>query len=134
MLALGNNDNFHRVITLQTACDSTTVPPARVAPSSAETQLVSGNVSSLSAGARSVQPRTVSAAECPYCDNETHSLSKCEQFHVLSVSDRNAKPEIGVMYNKQSDNKAMDTMISSGYADEVPHAEPPSDRSWTRGT
>ena len=128
----GANDNFHRVITLQTACDSTTVPPARVAPSSAETQLVSGNATSISAGAgaRSVRPRIVSAAECPYCDNETHTLLKCEQFHVLSVSDRNAKPEINVMYNKQSDNKAMDTTISSGYADEVLHAEPPSDRSW----
>ena len=128
----GANDNFHRVITLQTACDSTTVPPARVAPSSAETQLVLGNVTSLSAGAaaRSVQPRTVSAAQCPCCDNETHTLLKCEQFHVLPVSDRNAKPEINVMYNKQPDNKTMDTMISSGYAEEVPHADPPSDRSW----
>ena len=130
----GANDNFHRVIILQTACDSTTVPPARVTPSNAETQLVTGNVSPLSASAaaRSVQPRTVSAAQCPCacCDNETHTLLKCEQFHVLPVSDRNAKPEINVMYNKQPDNKAMDTMISSGYAEEVPHADPPSDRSW----
>ena len=130
----GANDNLHRVITLQTACDSTTVPPARVTPSNAETQLVTGNVSPLSASAaaRSVQPRTVSAAQCPCacCDNETHTLLKCEQFHVLPVSDRNAKPEINVMYNKQPDNKAMDTMISSGYAEEVPHADPPSDRSW----
>ena len=130
----GANDNFHRVITLQTACDSTPVQPARVTPSNAETQLVTGNVSPLSASAaaRSVQPRTVSAAQCPCacCDNETHTLLKCEQFHVLPVSDRNAKPEINVMYNKQPDNKAMDTMISSGYAEEVPHADPPSDRSW----
>ena len=128
----GANDNFHRVITLQSACDSTTVPPARVAPSSAETQLVLGNVSSLSAGAaaRSVQPRTVSAAQCPCCDNETHTFLKCEQFHVLPVSDRNAKPEINVMYNKQPDNKTMDTMISGGYAEEVPHADPPRYRSW----
>ena len=128
----GANDNFHRVITLQTACDSTTVPPARVAPSSAETQLVLGNVSSLSAGAaaRSVQPRTASAAQCPCCDNETHTFLKCEKFHVLPVSDRNAKPEINVMYNKQPDNKTIDTMISSGYAEEVPHADPPRDRSW----
>ena len=128
----GKNDNLHRVITLQTACDSTTVPPAQVAPSSAETQLVLGNVSSLSAGAaaRSVQPRTASAAQCPCCDNETHTLLKCEQFHVLPVSDRNAKSEIHVMYNKQPDNNTMDTMISSGYAEEVPHTDPPSDRSW----
>ena len=42
----------------------------------------------------------------------------------------NAKPEINVMYNKQPDNKAMDTMISSSYAKEVPHAEPPSGRTW----
>ena len=49
---------------------------------------------------------------------------------MLPVSDRNAKPEINVMYNKQPDNKAMDTMISSGYAEEVPHADPLSDRSW----
>ena len=34
------------------------------------------------------------------------------------------------MYNKQPDNKAMDTMISSSYAEEVPHAEPPSGRTW----
>ena len=102
------------------------------APSSAETQLVLGNVSSLSAGAaaRSVQPRTVSAAQCPCCNNETHTLLKCEQFHVLPVSDCNATPEINVMYNKQPDNKTMYTMISSGYAEEVPHADPPSDRSW----
>ena len=130
----GENDNFHRVITLQTACDSTPVQPERVTPSWAETQLVTGNVSPLSASAaaRSVQPRTVSAAQCPCacCDNETHTLLKCEQFHVLPVSDRNAKPEINVMYNKQPDNKAMDIMISSGYAEEVPHADPPSDRSW----
>ena len=128
----GANDNLHRVITLQTACDSTTLPPARVAPSSAETQLVLGNVSSLSAGAaaRSVLPRTASATQCPCCDNETHTLLKCEQFHVLSVSDGNAEPEINVMCNKQRDNKTMDTMISSGYAEEVPHAEPPIDRSW----
>ena len=33
------------------------------------------------------------------------------------------------MYNKQPDNKAMDTMISSSYAEEVPHAEPPSGRT-----
>ena len=91
-----------------------------------------GNVSSLSAGAaaRSVQPRTVSAAQCPCCDNETNTFLKCEQFHVLPVSDRNAKPEINVMCNKQPDNKTMDTMISSGYAEEVSHAEPPIDRSW----
>ena len=37
----------------------------------------------------------------------------------------NAKPEIKVMYNK-----TMDTMISIGYAEEVPHAEPPSDSLW----
>ena len=42
----------------------------------------------------------------------------------------NAQPEINVMYNKQPDNKTIDTMISSGYAEEVPHAEPPIDRSW----
>ena len=42
----------------------------------------------------------------------------------------NAKPEINVMYNKQPGNKAMDTMISSSYAEEVPHAEPPSGRTW----
>ena len=42
----------------------------------------------------------------------------------------NAKPEINVMCNKQPDNRTMDTMISSGYAEEVPHADPPSDSSW----
>ena len=62
MLALRENDHFNRVITLHTACDSTPVQPERVTPSWEETQLVSGNVSSLSAGAgaRSVQPRNVS--------------------------------------------------------------------------
>ena len=128
----GANDTFQRIITLQSASDSTPVQPERVTPSCAETQLVSGNATSISAGAgaRSVQPRIVSAAQCPCCDNETHTLIKCEQFHVLPVSDRNIKPEINVMCNKQPDNKAMDTMISSGYAEEVPHADPPSDRSW----
>ena len=94
---------------MQSASDSTPVQPERVTPSCAETQLVSGNATSISAGAgaRSVQPRIVSAAPCPCCDNETHTLLKCEQFHVLPVSDRNTKPEINVMCNKQPDNKAM---------------------------
>ena len=34
------------------------------------------------------------------------------------------------MYYKQPDNKAMDTMISSSYAEEVPHVEPSSGRTW----
>ncbi len=72
--------------------DSATVQSERVALSSADTPIVSSNVSSRSAGARarSVQSRTVSAVQCPYCGNDTHKLLKCEQFHVLSVSDRNA--------------------------------------------
>ena len=62
-----------------------------MSPSSAATQ--SADVSSQPAGARSrsvPHSRTVSSAQCPYCSNETHTLLKCEQFHVLSVSDRNA--------------------------------------------
>ena len=34
------------------------------------------------------------------------------------------------MYYKQPDNKARDTMISSSYAEEVPHVEPSSGRTW----
>ena len=79
-------------VTTRFSGDSATVQSERMAPSSANTQIVSSNVSSRSAGARarSVQSRTVSPAQCPYCGNDTHKLLKCEQFHVLSVSDRNA--------------------------------------------
>ena len=69
----------------------TTEQHERVSPSSAAIQ--SANASSQPAGARSLSvphSRTVSAAQCPYCGNDTHKLLKCEQFHVLSVSDRNA--------------------------------------------
>ena len=69
----------------------TTEQHERVSPSSAAIQ--SANASSQSAGSRSrsvPHSRTVSAAQCPYCGNNTHKLLKCEQFHVLSVSDRNA--------------------------------------------
>ena len=69
----------------------TTEQPERVSPSSAATQ--SADVSSQPAGARSrsvIHSITVSAAQCPYCSNVTHELLNCEQFHVLSVSDRNA--------------------------------------------
>ena len=69
----------------------TTEQHERVSPSSAAIQ--SANASSQPAGARSrsvPHSRTVSAAQCPYCGNDTHKLLKCEQFHVLSVSDRNA--------------------------------------------
>ena len=69
----------------------TTEQHERVSPSSAAIQ--SANASSQLAGARSQSvphSRTVSVAQCPYCGNDTHKLLKCEQFHVLSVSDRNA--------------------------------------------
>ena len=69
----------------------TTEQHERVSPSSAAIQ--SANASSQPAGARSQSvphSRTVSVAQCPYCGNDTHKLLKCEQFHVLSVSDRNA--------------------------------------------
>ena len=69
----------------------TTEQHERVSPSSAAIQ--SANASSQPAGARSrsvPHSRTVSVAQCPYCGNDTHKLLKCEQFHVLSVSDRNA--------------------------------------------
>ena len=69
----------------------TTEQHERVSPSSAAIQ--SANASSQPAGSRSrsvPHSRTVSAAQCPYCGNDTHKLLKCEQFHVLSVSDRNA--------------------------------------------
>ena len=68
----------------------TTEQHERVSPSSAAIQ--SANASSQPAGARSQSvphSRTVSVAQCPYCGNDTHKLLKCEQFHVLSVSDRN---------------------------------------------
>ena len=88
-------------VTTRVLGDSATVQSERVALSSADTPIVSSNVSSRSAGARarSVQSRTVSPRQCPYCGNDTHKLLKCEQFHMLSVSDRNAFVKENVCLN-----------------------------------
>ena len=95
----GTHSSFNTLITSIPRDDGTsrfsgnftTEQHERVSPSSAAIQ--SANVSSQPAGARSrsvPHSRTVSAAQCPYCVNDTHKLLKCEQFHVLSVYDRNA--------------------------------------------
>ena len=49
---------------------------------------------------------------------ETRCMAKVP--HDALCARLNAKPEINVMYNKQPDNKAVDMMLSSGYAEEVP--------------
>ena len=68
----------------------TTVQPGRVASPRA-TQSADASTRPGDACVRPVpHSRSVSVAKCPYCGNTNHKLLKCDQFHILSVADRNA--------------------------------------------